>query len=103
VSEVVERNIIVVMVDADEEVSQNINLNVEFLGEVEVEVHLLEENQHLLILPLPVVEGRLSEELTSLGGQNHVAGNKNTLTFIVELLKRQSQNIHIFCVNKTFK
>ena len=66
VSEVVERHHIVVLEDPEQEASERVQLHREAFGEVEVDEHLLQQEQHLLLRPLPAVEGRRPQLLENL-------------------------------------
>ena len=58
VSEVVERHHIVVLEHPEQEAAQRVQLDRAASGEVQVDKHLLQQEQHLLLGPLPAVEGR---------------------------------------------
>ena len=58
VLEVVEGNFIVVHVNLTEELLQDGSVDGEFAGQVQVDVHLVHQQQNLLVSPLPIVKGR---------------------------------------------
>jgi len=61
-----EGHLVVVFVDLIEEVAQCWQLNAEFSGEVQVQVHLLQQQEDFLILPLVAVKCGLAQVLAHL-------------------------------------
>jgi hypothetical protein len=55
-----EGHLVVVLVDLIEEVAQRGQLNAEFGGKVQVKVHLLQQQEYLLVLPLMAVKRGLT-------------------------------------------
>lgn len=58
VLEVVEGNFIVVHVNLAEELLQDGGVDGKFTGQVQVDVHLVHQQQNLLVGPLPIVKRR---------------------------------------------
>ena len=56
VLEVVEGNFIVVHVDLAEELLEDAGVDGEFGRQIQVDVHLMHEQENLLVGPLPIVE-----------------------------------------------
>ena len=71
--EVVERHFVIVHVDFAEELAEHGQLDGELGGELQVGVHVLEQQQDLLVFPLPVVERRHPQALADLVRQGQVA------------------------------
>ena len=58
VLEVVEGNFIVVHVNLAEELLQDGGVDGKFTGQIQVDVHLVHQQQNLLVGPLPIVKRR---------------------------------------------
>lgn len=60
---VVKRDLVVVLVGLVQEVPENVDVDGELGAQVEVQEHLLEQQQQLFVLPLPAVERRHTQPL----------------------------------------
>lgn len=70
-----EGHLVVVFVDLIEEVAECGQLNAELGGKVQVKVHLLQQQEDLLVLPLVAVKRGLAKVLTHFLRDRHITAS----------------------------
>jgi hypothetical protein len=70
-----EGHLVVVLVDLIEEAAERRQLNAELGGKVQVKVHLLQQQEDLLVLPLVAVKRGLAKVLTHFLRDGHITAS----------------------------